>query len=1298
MHVWPYLRSLPATHPLSLSLLNLGNSIKWAAKWATILSVAGALSMLPPLGFAQAGISTSAAGGGPSLGSGTKVASTRHTRRMFGAQGAARADKAETPTDDPLAETKPDVMLPPQDSAVAPFVGNATVILGSTANGLVVVRQPNCSLIAGNVPYSYDISDPYGMPVSVVNSVDQLLHSEAGLTTTGGNFGGKCPDPTIGVNSTDLLYAGVSTGGKRMAAVTGFNGTVGTNVLYTFVIQANGSFGSSVQQSLPATNAPFGAVAGDLNGDGNPDIVAVGFSGTTTQTSAMTVLLGSADGTFTVGQTYMLGAGPTDSAVIDDFNGDGKLDVVVAVNGYGTGTNSSGVLTFFPGNGDGTFGTPKTLPLTVRAENLVSGDFNGDGKKDVASGTGQMFLGNGDGTFQLVSTPIFSSTLVGSSPGELQVAAGDFNKDGKLDLAASNGNQVFTVLGKGDGTFTSGNVYAGIGNHGYITATDLDGDGNLDLYSGDAHAGVFTGDDFTAYEGYALMGRGDGTFVGAPQFTGGFFNAMENLNGDKNLDFIALSGNSATVNAPVFTTYYGNGDGTFSAAGTPLAASTFTYQNTQYTVNGADSYVTADLNGDGKEDIFYLPSLAAYTGATLRLGFLTALGTGNGSFQTPTYTPAPSLVAGGGTDYPVSLGDVQGATNQNGTFEVVYPYQTSYIQSSTVIYNLGYATQVSNGDGTFAAPALTVVSTGAQQPTQGLPPSVLSLADLNGDKIPDMITFTNPTSTTPATLQVMLGKADGTFGTAVNLPVVSDPITYEGADGSGFAVAVGDVNGDGIPDVVAEGQTASGGNTSYQLGVALGKGDGTFTVKPPVTLANASGQEQIALGDFTSDGKMDLAITGGTNGIFPGNGDGTFQSVPGPNSGTVLPSLAIELGTNQGPLAGYDLNGSGKTDLVAGDTFFLQTSAVTPPDTSATALAASASAISTGQSLTLTATVTALSGSGTPTGTVTFLDGTTSLGTATLNASGVATFSTTTLAAGTQSLTATYNGDTNFSGSTSSAVTVTVTAGVPTKTALSSSAASAVTGTSLTFSAVVSAASGSVTPTGTVTFLDGTTTLGTGMLDATGTATYATSGLAVGAHSITAAYAGAAGFAASTSSAVSVTITAVPASFSLGLSSATGTVSSGSSVTTTITITPAGGFNQAISLACSGAPQGATCTISPASITPSGSTAATATMTINAPSAMNRPWIPGSPRGTAALAFLGGGAFLSFALLRRRRGKIWWMQLGFALVLLGATVFTGCGGGSGGSGGNSGGGTYTLTVTGTSGSLTETATYSLTVQ
>ena len=162
-----------------------------------------------------------------------------------------------------------------------------------------------------------------------------------------------------------------------------------------------------------------------------------------------------------------------------------------------------------------------------------------------------------------------------------------------------------------------------------------------------------------------------------------------------------------------------------------------------------------------------------------------------------------------------------------------------------------------------------------------------------------------------------------------------------------------------------------------------------------------------------------------------------------------------------------------------------------------------------GQPVTFTATVTAKSpGAGTPTGTVTFKDGSSTLGTGTLNSSGQAMFTTSTLAVGPHSITASYGGDATFSGSTSSPLTQTVRK-AGTTTLVSSSANPSVSGQAVTFTATVTAKSpGAGTPTGTVTFKDGSSTLGTGTLNSSGQAMFTTSTLTVGSHSITASYGG----------------------------------------------------------------------------------------------------------------------------------------------------------------------------------------------
>jgi hypothetical protein len=206
-------------------------------------------------------------------------------------------------------------------------------------------------------------------------------------------------------------------------------------------------------------------------------------------------------------------------------------------------------------------------------------------------------------------------------------------------------------------------------------------------------------------------------------------------------------------------------------------------------------------------------------------------------------------------------------------------------------------------------------------------------------------------------------------------------------------------------------------------------------------------------------------------------------------------------------------------------------------------LSASANPSVFGQSVTFTATIAASSpGAGTPTGTVTFYDGTTSLGTGTLglvNGSDVATLMTSSLVLAAHSITAVYGGDTNFTTSTSSALSQTVNQDA-TSTSISSSVASPIFGQSVTYTVNVAANSpGSGTPTGTITIKDGTTTLWTGSLSGTpgsDQATFTTSSLAAGSHALTAIYGGDTNFSGSTSSAVTQNVGQAATSTSISAS------------------------------------------------------------------------------------------------------------------------------------------------------------------
>jgi hypothetical protein len=368
--------------------------------------------------------------------------------------------------------------------------------------------------------------------------------------------------------------------------------------------------------------------------------------------------------------------------------------------------------------------------------------------------------------------------------------------------------------------------------------------------------------------------------------------------------------------------------------------------------------------------------------------------------------------------------------------------------------------------------------------------------------------------------------------------------------------------------------------------------------------------------------------------------------------------------------------------------------------TTATTLTASPNPATIGQSVLLTATVAETSGSAVPTGTVTFYDGTTSLGTGAFSA-GTATYSATSLAVDTHSITASYGGDASNSSSTSSTVTVTVTAAAlaTTATTLTASTTTAVSGTAITFTAAVKETSGSSTPTGTVTFYDGQTSLGTGTLSSS-SATYSTSGLAVGTHSITASYGGDASNAASTSSTVTVTITAATApDFTLAVSGTSAqTVTPGQSASYSLNVSPLNGsYPGTVTFAASGLPAGATASFSPSSIaSPSGAQAVTLTIQTSAVSAMERA--PASfagrrPRPIIWAVFL--LPLLGVVGMRRRRGKL--VRISFlASLILSGIVFSGTLTGCGSS--KPAEKNYSVTITATSGSLQHSALVTLNVE
>jgi hypothetical protein len=370
----------------------------------------------------------------------------------------------------------------------------------------------------------------------------------------------------VGVRSLQASYPGDSLDAASNSPATSITVLVPPNLPHML--------GSYLIGPDAASAAP-----GDFNGDGNADLVVTNGNGAA-------LLLGNGDGTFRAPTTIALPFAGS-QLVVGDFNGDGKADLAVG-----------GVVVLL-GKGDGTFGAPVVYDTTRNATCVSLADFNGDGKADLFVGGGDsaaLLLGKGDGTFQSAITygflgdPCFfavgdfnrdgkTDIAVGilgdfengngleDGPSYLEVwlnsgstskpfqgkptaynfanlgalvVAGDFNGDGKTDLALTNTTGVSVMLGNGDGTFqTPVNSTAAGPYSASIVVADFNGDGKLDLALANTNNNIVE----------ILLGNGDGTFQPPINYSisGASSLAVGDFNGDGRPDLVVVSRSTATV-------------------------------------------------------------------------------------------------------------------------------------------------------------------------------------------------------------------------------------------------------------------------------------------------------------------------------------------------------------------------------------------------------------------------------------------------------------------------------------------------------------------------------------------------------------------------------------------------------------------------------------------------------------------------------------------------------------------------------------------------------------------------------
>ncbi|MBI3520329.1 MAG: T9SS type A sorting domain-containing protein [Bacteroidetes bacterium] len=503
-----------------------------------------------------------------------------------------------------------------------------------------------------------------------------------------------------------------------------------------------------------------------------------------------------------------------------DFNLDGKADIAIIM--------SSGIIQILPGNGDNTFGAALNISAGPSPSSLKTGDFNADGKPDLAlanTGTNyvSVLLGLGTGSFAPATTYTLNSNVYA-------LTCNDFNGDGNPDLAVTSATNVSIFSGLGTGSFSAPVTYSVNVNANIIESADLNNDGKLDF--------ILANNAFNSpyvYVAMALSAGGYSASVATPVCNSPTAIICNDFTDDGIKDVVVTN-----LSCSYRSILIGTGTGSFS--------NTLLNDCTQ----GESAALSADFNNDGKQD------LAVTNSTNGSVGILSGTGDVNAYyiFDASYYTTGLGPQSIASSDF-----------NGDGLIDLIVGNRDSKTLS---ILN-------GNGNGKFAASKLIVTSAN---------PSFATVADINNDSYSDIIVgYVNSSSArvllNTGTVQEFELWNPANFGTVLT--------TIKSAD----------INHDGNIDLVGvNGYT----NT---ISVVLGSGNGNFG--SPTTYTLSGSPRDIAIADFNNDSYPDLAITQSTN---------TLSIMLGTAGGSLLPAISYSVSSPHTGIVTSDYNNDGNLDLV----------------------------------------------------------------------------------------------------------------------------------------------------------------------------------------------------------------------------------------------------------------------------------------------------------------------------------------------------------------------------------------------